>query len=61
MDEMKPPVGFGVRESEPPTDAGYLHLKKSILDQPVVVCITIFICFLFCFMFLLVSQYIFLI
>ena len=45
MDEMKPPVGFGVRESEPPTDAGYLHLKKSILDQPVVVYINIFIFF----------------
>ena len=35
--EMKEPLGFGVRESEPPTDESYKALKKSILDDPTVV------------------------
>ena len=38
MTEMKEPLGFGVREAEPPTDASYKALKKSILDDPTVVC-----------------------
>lgn len=35
--EMKEPLGFGVRESEPPTDASYKALKKSLLDDPSIV------------------------
>lgn len=35
--EMKEPLGFGVREAEPPTDASYKALKKSILDDPTIV------------------------
>lgn len=46
--EMKEPLGFGVREAEPPTDASYKALKKSILDDPHIVSALVelnFLCF----------------
>ena len=52
MDEMKPPVGFGVRESEPQEE----HPGSTSRGMYYYIYL-----FLFCFMFLLVSQYIFLI
>jgi len=39
ISEMKDPDVFGVRAPEDPQDPGRLKLKKSILEEPTVVCV----------------------